>query len=368
MKIKFYALTFILSLAYGASVAQDMYIDPGVGLFFNKDFTAFRANMGIHNLIAKRIGFYVTGEVANYNGVRYGRDIVGGNIRINKFLGVFGGLGIINQGLLGNEFKLSGVRKEAGVELSLLKNKLNVDLGISGSGPSVTVGYMIPVLFNAGEKTIKDKQDKEKKQADDLVNALKQLDEVKVNSAKELADARRRLADAESALKNAEAARLAAENAAKEALASKNNTIENRAITRSRAVELVNDAAAKSKANLSGAVALLNGGEMVTFKYKSSDLGKSYSSKLDQLKSFLEQSPDYSILITGHACDLGTDEANQILSEARADATRSYLISKGLPAARVVTKGMGERAPIAPNNREGNRKKNRRVDFTLLTN
>jgi outer membrane protein OmpA-like peptidoglycan-associated protein len=107
---------------------------------------------------------------------------------------------------------------------------------------------------------------------------------------------------------------------------------------------------------------------MVTFKYGTSELGKSFTSKLNQLKSFLDSSPEYSLLITGHACDLGTDEANQALSDARSESVKKYLVEQGLPANRVLVKGFGERAPMVPNNNESNRRKNRRVDFSLVNN
>lgn len=372
---KFYLVFSVLVLVNSGLFAQEAYLDPSLGLSFNtfetettsEKFTAIRAGLGIHNVVAKRVGFYTALEYSP-SLVRSVRGTLGTNIRISNLISVFGGWGLIDEGVIGNSLKNQNLRKEAGVELSLMKDKLNVDLGLSSTGPVFTVGYKIPVILHVGKKTVNNKLEAEKKQADDLVNALKELDDVKVNSAKELAEAQRRLADAELALKNSEAARMVAENAAREAMDSKKNSIENRTVSRSRAIDIVKEAASKSKANYSGALALLNGGEMVTFKYKSSDLSRSYSAKLEQLKAFLDQSPEYSLLISGHACDLGTDEANQILSEARADAARKFLISKGISGDRVITKGMGERAPIAPNDREGNRKKNRRVDFTLLTN
>jgi len=223
-KIYLFALSFILS--YNLSTAQEIYLDPGVGLYFNSfetetsknSFTAFRANLGVHNLIAKRLGFYITAEVTpnstDPNNSTYVREIVGGNIRINNYLSIFGGMGLMDKGLLGNNLK--NVRKEVGAEITMFKNRVSLDLGISGTGPSVTVGYIIPAIFHAGEKTVEDKKAKEKKQADDLTSALKQVDEVKANSAKELSDVRKKLSDTEAALRNAEAARIAAENAAKQ--------------------------------------------------------------------------------------------------------------------------------------------------------
>ena len=374
MKRNLYYLVLAFCVISGSGFAQDVYFDPGFGLYFNRfktetsqeGFTAVRANLGVHNLIAKRLGFYVTAEYSPSipNG-KHVREIVGGNIRINNTFSVFGGMGILKEGVLGNDFKKT--RKEIGLEITMLQDKLNVDLGISGSGPSVTVGYIIPAILHAGEKAVQKKRNDEKKQADDLVNALKQVDECKTTSAKEIGDLRSKLADTQSALKNAESARLAAESALKDAKPS-NNAVEDRTVSRSRATEVVSTLASKSKSNLNGAISLLNGSEMVTFKYGTSELGKSFTSKLNQLKSFLDSSPEYSLLITGHACDLGTEEANQVLSDARSESVKKYLVAQGLPANRVLVKGFGERAPMVPNNNESNRRKNRRVDFSLVNN
>lgn len=376
MEKRFYALCLVLLTVCSASVfAQDIYMDPGVGVFLKRfdnetskgdRYTAMRVNMGIHNLIAGRFGVYGTAEFTKLNGRTETREIIGGNIRINKYLSLFGGMGILEEGLFSGNFKAT--RKEIGTEISLMNNKLNLDIGISGTGPSFTLGYVIPALVHAGEKNVQNKLSSEKKVADDLTAALKQVDEVKAASAKEVADLRRQLDEKEAALRNAEAARLAAENALKNRPAAGGDgpVVEGRVVTRSRAIEAVTEAATKTKSNYNGAVSLLNGSEVVTFKYGASELSKSFSSKLDQLKKFLDQSPNYSILITGHACDLGTDELNQTLSEARADAVKKYLVKAGLAESRVSVKGMGERAPIVPNNNESNRKKNRRVDFTLL--
>jgi outer membrane protein OmpA-like peptidoglycan-associated protein len=51
------------------------------------------------------------------------------------------------------------------------------------------------------------------------------------------------------------------------------------------------------------------------------------------------------------------------LSQQRADAVRAYLVSHGLEPARLVSKGYGLTQPLVPNNTEGNRALNRRVQF-----
>ena len=75
---------------------------------------------------------------------------------------------------------------------------------------------------------------------------------------------------------------------------------------------------------------------------------------------------DIRIVIEGHTCDLGKVEYNRSLGLKRANAVRDYLIGKGGYAPNhieAVTKGPG--SPIAPNDTEENRKKNRRVVFII---
>jgi len=69
--------------------------------------------------------------------------------------------------------------------------------------------------------------------------------------------------------------------------------------------------------------------------------------------------------VYGHTDNNGNDAVNIPLSEKRADAVRQYLISKGLPANRIEAKGFGSAKPIADNNSDAGRSKNRRVEIVL---
>jgi OOP family OmpA-OmpF porin len=69
------------------------------------------------------------------------------------------------------------------------------------------------------------------------------------------------------------------------------------------------------------------------------------------------------VIATGHTDSVGTDAYNQKLSERRAAAVKDYLVSKGIPAAKVTTIGKGESQPVATNKTAGGRQKNRRVDI-----
>ena len=94
---------------------------------------------------------------------------------------------------------------------------------------------------------------------------------------------------------------------------------------------------------------------------------------LDKLLRILNQNPTMVIEIGGHTDNLGTDEYNQRLSEARAQSVVDYLVENGIDKSRLVAKGYGEALPVAPNqntdgsdNPEG-REKNRRTEFKVLS-
>ena len=72
------------------------------------------------------------------------------------------------------------------------------------------------------------------------------------------------------------------------------------------------------------------------------------------------------IVAVGHADAIGTDAYNQKLSERRAAAVKAYIVSKGIPAARVYTEGKGEKLPIADNKTAEGRSKNRRVELEIV--
>jgi outer membrane protein OmpA-like peptidoglycan-associated protein len=73
------------------------------------------------------------------------------------------------------------------------------------------------------------------------------------------------------------------------------------------------------------------------------------------------------IAIEGHTDSVGGDAMNQGLSEKRAAAVRTYLVSRGVPASRIKTSGLGESAPVASNDTPAGRQQNRRVELVIAT-
>jgi len=86
---------------------------------------------------------------------------------------------------------------------------------------------------------------------------------------------------------------------------------------------------------------------------------------LDRIVELIGEDKGINLLIIGHTCDIGSYEFNQKLSEQRAGNVKEYLIGRGIPPARMSTEAYGERKPIADNDSEENRKKNRRAQFIL---
>jgi outer membrane protein OmpA-like peptidoglycan-associated protein len=86
---------------------------------------------------------------------------------------------------------------------------------------------------------------------------------------------------------------------------------------------------------------------------------------MSDLAQFLIENPGVKIHIVGHTDAVGSDEANQKLSEGRANSVRQNLIERGVAPERMTTEGKGEKEPVADNDTEEGRQLNRRVEFTI---
>jgi outer membrane protein OmpA-like peptidoglycan-associated protein len=84
---------------------------------------------------------------------------------------------------------------------------------------------------------------------------------------------------------------------------------------------------------------------------------------LGEVLQLLQQDDSLNVLIEGHTDNVGAPAANQALSEKRAQAVRDWLTAKGVAATRLTAKGYGASKPVADNNTEDGRAKNRRVEL-----
>ena len=87
---------------------------------------------------------------------------------------------------------------------------------------------------------------------------------------------------------------------------------------------------------------------------------------LDELVAYLLRKDDEKIELGGHTDNVGNAKSNLVLSEARANTVRAYLLTKGIDPLRVTAKGYGMTVPIASNKTAEGRAQNRRTEVKIL--
>ena len=106
----------------------------------------------------------------------------------------------------------------------------------------------------------------------------------------------------------------------------------------------------------------------VNFDFNSANLTTLAKSNLDKLVTVLKNNPDTNINIYGHTDSIGTDAVNLRISAQRAAAVKNYFVANGISASRMFTEGLGKSSPIASNDTDAGRAKNRRVEFAITAN
>lgn len=106
----------------------------------------------------------------------------------------------------------------------------------------------------------------------------------------------------------------------------------------------------------------------VVFASGQATLVEGGRSSLAEVVDLLQTEPDKKIRVEGHTDSLGDADANLLLSQQRAQAVLEALVSMGVASDRISSLGMGEDFPIASNEDEDGRARNRRVDVILLDN
>jgi outer membrane protein OmpA-like peptidoglycan-associated protein len=84
---------------------------------------------------------------------------------------------------------------------------------------------------------------------------------------------------------------------------------------------------------------------------------------LNGIVQIMKDNPDVKFEVGGHTDSDGDDALNLKLSQARADAVRTQLISMGIDASRLTAKGFGKTKPISDNTSPEGKANNRRVEF-----
>lgn len=108
--------------------------------------------------------------------------------------------------------------------------------------------------------------------------------------------------------------------------------------------------------------------EKIQFEVDKAIIKQESYGLMEEIGQTIRNNPQIKKLrIEGHASSEGSDKHNLDLSDRRAKAVMEHLVSvNGIEAARLVAKGYGETQPIASNESEEGREKNRRVEFTIL--
>jgi len=84
---------------------------------------------------------------------------------------------------------------------------------------------------------------------------------------------------------------------------------------------------------------------------------------INQIVDMLKSNPQLKINVEGHTDNVGNQKSNKMLSDARAKAVVAEIIVQGIEAGRLTAIGHGQEKPIADNNTEEGRTKNRRVEL-----
>ncbi|MGC6428681.1 MAG: OmpA family protein [Flavobacteriales bacterium] len=90
--------------------------------------------------------------------------------------------------------------------------------------------------------------------------------------------------------------------------------------------------------------------------------------ELDRLIQLMNDVPSLKIELSGHTDNVGGTKSNQTLSQKRADAVRTYLLSRSIDENRVIAKGYGSTKPVDTNDTKEGRANNRRTEFEIIAN
>lgn len=113
-----------------------------------------------------------------------------------------------------------------------------------------------------------------------------------------------------------------------------------------------------------GAITLIMPGN-ITFPTAQSSIKADFYPVLDAVADVFKEYNKTTISISGHTDNVGRDDYNLQLSQARANSVAQYLISRGVAGARISATGYGKAQPIADNSTEVGRSQNRRVEIQI---
>lgn len=106
--------------------------------------------------------------------------------------------------------------------------------------------------------------------------------------------------------------------------------------------------------------------QIINFDTASAEVPEINKSILDQAAALMKKAPQVKLTVIGHTDTTGDATVNKMLSQNRAQAVVDYLIFKGVDPAQLHAVGYGQEKPIAENETEEGKFKNRRIEFEVL--
>ncbi|PKN29119.1 MAG: hypothetical protein CVU64_09915 [Deltaproteobacteria bacterium HGW-Deltaproteobacteria-21] len=103
----------------------------------------------------------------------------------------------------------------------------------------------------------------------------------------------------------------------------------------------------------------------VTFDTNSTVVRPGLQSEITRVATVMNQYPDTLVRVEGHTDSTGSEDYNMDLSNRRAAAVKNLLTSRGVADSRIDVVGYGESMPVATNDTEAGRQKNRRVEIKI---
>ena len=105
--------------------------------------------------------------------------------------------------------------------------------------------------------------------------------------------------------------------------------------------------------------------QVINFEVDEAAIPEVNKELLDRAAKIITEVPNMKLVIIGHTDSQASDAYNMELSQERADSVKEYLVSQGVDADKLTTKGMGETDPIADNSTDQGRFRNRRIEFVV---
>ena len=103
----------------------------------------------------------------------------------------------------------------------------------------------------------------------------------------------------------------------------------------------------------------------IAYQHAESSLTSSAKTELTAIANAIKACPDARVTVIGHTDNTGSDGVNIPLSDKRARSVADYLVSQGVPAGSVSSRGEGSSAPVASNDTADGRAQNRRTEITV---